>query len=123
MYVLHCIIIIGDKKLPAPEYSVFQDHYAALTSLLFNTDISQYLVQARIITAQDQQKMSYPATDTEKAKYILIKISCQLQAGYAMSFIKLLEIMEKHGNDPMQELSATIQDKIKEIHKHKGQFD
>ena len=122
MYVLH-YIIIGDKNLPAPEYSVFQDYYAALTNLLFNTDVSQYLVQARIITAQDQQTITSIATDTEKAKYVLIKISCQLQADYAMSFIKLLEIMKKHGNDAMQERSATIQDKIKETHKHKGQFD
>ena len=116
-------LILESKHLPAPEYSVFQDHYAALTNLLFNTDISQYLVQARIITPQDQQKIRSLGTDTEKAKYVLIKISCQLQAGYTLSFIKTLETMKKYGNDSMQELAATIQKTILKICKHKGQFD
>ena len=116
-------IIIGDKNLPAPEYSVFHDHFAALTALLFNKNISQHLVQARIITIEDEQTIASLTTDIEKAKYVLIKIPFQLQAGYATSFIKILELMKEHGNDPMQQLSATIQDKIKEIHKHKSQFD
>ena len=116
-------LILENKNLPAPEYSVFQDHYAALTNLLFNTDISQYLVQARIITPQDQQKIGSLGTDTEKAKYVLIKISCQLQAGYALSFITTLEIMKEYGNNSMQELASTIEKKTLRIHKHKGQFD
>ena len=113
-----CNILLEANNLAAPEYDVFQDHYVQLTKMLFNTDISPNLVQAKIISPQEHQRIINLSVDQDRARYVLIKISSELQAGSAVSFRKILEIMKVHGNYATQELSSTIQKKIE----HEGQF-
>ena len=75
-------------------------------------------MQAKIILSQDQAKIIKLDTDIEKATFVLIKISTDLQVGFTQSFYKILKIMKLHGTEDAQKLSATIQQELN----YKGQF-
>lgn len=85
-------------------------------------DISHYLVQAGIIITKDKERIGNIETNSEKAMFVLMTISSELQVGIVMSFRKILEIMKIHGNTAMRKLSFTIQHEINEILQNKGQF-
>ena len=104
---IYCIIDNSITDLP-PEYDVFQKYYYKLTIMLFNTDISAKLVQEGVITTDIQKRILALTIDVDKATFVLINISSELQIGYTVSFYKILKIMEIHGTLAAQQLSKDI---------------
>ena len=92
-----------------------------MTRLLFSTDISANLVQEKIIVPHDHEQLLILDTDIAKSTFVVIKISAHLQVGYTKSFYKVLTIMENHGNEAAQSLSATIQQELAEL-RYEGLF-
>ena len=77
--------------------------------MLFNTNITPYLVQDRIIDSEHHQKISAAVTNIEKAGIVLPIVSSALKNGYTDSFYKILKVMKNHGNGATQELSDNIE--------------
>ena len=120
MYVyMLCIILYVDA---VPEYKIFKDHYHGLTKLLFNTNLTPYLIQEGVIAPADQEKLSAINTSSGKAEMVLPKITSGLEAGLTESFYKMLEIMKSYGNRDAQQLSVAMEYEIAVSKSDKGLF-
>ena len=115
-------IYFSEKNItvPIPEFKAFLQYYNALTNILFSTNLVPQLIQAEVIVPAEQQKIATLATSTEKAEFVLQKVSSALQAGLTESFHIVLDIMKCHGNRDAQQLSMIIKCKIAGSQKDKG---
>ena len=95
-----------------PEKEVFQQHYNGLTRMLFNTNLTPYLIEEGVIALTDQEELNAIPTSTGKAAFLLPKVTSALMTGKTESFYKILEIMKCYGNHDAQQLSDTIASKI-----------
>ena len=105
MYVLFTIENV-------PELEIFRQHYSGLTTMLFNTNLTPYLIQEGVIALTDQEELNAIATSSGKAAFVLPKITSALKTDNTESFYKILEIMKCHGNHAAQQLSDTIASEI-----------
>ena len=78
------------------------------------------LIQEGVIVPEEREKIAALVTSTEKAEFVLQKVSSALQAGLTKSFCIVLDIMKCHGNLDAQQLSMTIKCEIDGSQKNKG---
>ena len=93
---------------------MFIQYYSKLISIL-KVDLTPHFVTAKIITPSDEDEITIKAsTKSHKAAVMMLlkPVSSSLETGYTTSFHKMLEIMQRHGNDDTQHLSGEILDKV-----------
>ena len=90
--------------------------------MLFNTNLTPYLIQEGVISYRDHEDINAISTSIGKAAFVLQKVSSVLETGEPGPFLKILEIMKFHGNSAAQQLSTTIEYEIAESQKGTGLF-
>ena len=101
------------------EFRVFQKYYNDMIKIIPITTLSCHFVSANIITPSEDEEVLSPVTSTEKTRTLLLKISGPLEAGYTASFYKLLNILEKFGNQDCIDLSSNIRNALL-VEKYQG---
>ena len=103
-----------------PQFIVFQQYYSKLFDCLPVKDLSHYLVSQGVITLMDSEDITSLTTSKNQAAEMLMhRVSLSLQDGNAAPFTKLLDVMQKHGNDAIVTLSSEI---LRLLHKTNGKI-
>ena len=89
---------------------MFQQYYSKLVDCLPAKELSHYLVSQGVITLMDNEDINNPTISVCRAAELLLsKVSSSLKEGNVIPFKKLLDVMQKHGNDAIVSLSSEIQ--------------
>ena len=94
------------------ELKLFTSFYGRLTTVLSVSTLSHYLVSARILTTNEEEKLDKIDSSTDKAAFVLRKIAAHLQGGVTESFYSLLSLIENHGDISSIELVSEIKSGI-----------
>ena len=101
-YVDHCIA--------TRESHVLQQYYSKVVDYLPTKELSHYFVSQGILTLMDNEDITSSTTSSAKASEMLLSnISLSLQKGDAVPLKKLLNVMQRYGNDTIVNLSCEIQ--------------
>lgn len=89
------------------ECEVFIDSYSKLITVFNDKNYLHHFVPAKIVLPSDVQHM-FSLPDSDRAVYLLNKISAPLECGETECFYKMLEIMQEHGNGHAQKLAENM---------------
>ena len=89
---------------------MFQQYYSKLVDCLPTKELSHYLVSQGVLTLMDNEDITSSTTSSAKAAEMLLsKVSHSLQKGDVVPLKKLLNVMQRYGNDAIDNLSCEIQ--------------
>ena len=76
--------------------------------MLFNTNLTPYLIEEEVIVLADLEELSAIPTSSKNAESVLLKVSSALETGETKPFYKILKIMKCYGSHAAQQLSTDI---------------
>ena len=89
---------MAQGKGKSPIYlEVFTEHYATLVETLPVKSLTSKFVSAKIIRFSEQEEILNGDTSEEKARRFLQYIVNPLKSGNSEAFLKMLDVIEKHG--------------------------
>ena len=106
-------IIIPGQKVLGPLRStsledLFKDYYAHLSDILkFDVEnLLPQLIKEGVVASND--KATKTISSVEKTQRLMMIISGSIYAGYQKSFVNLLKIMKRDGNEASRDLASKI---------------
>ena len=102
--------VIGQQSV---EYKLFTDYYSKLVNTLPASDLFHYFVSDKIISLTDHEDIIRSSKPRQAAKFLLDRVSVQIQNGNTSVFSKMLLIMDYHGVNTAKAISREIRNKLK----------